>query len=71
MLSSSSYILMNLSRRFGFRWPQVADDLLEDMGLEVMRSGGNWLTWPFHTVSIKELGKLKEERDARRSAIIA
>ncbi|KAM5542339.1 hypothetical protein V8D89_003798 [Ganoderma adspersum] len=48
-------------------WPQVADDLLEDMGLEVMRSGGSWLTWPFRVMQIKELARLKEERDARRT----
>ncbi|KAI1795062.1 FAD/NAD(P)-binding domain-containing protein [Ganoderma leucocontextum] len=48
-------------------WPQVADDLLEDMGLEAMRSGGSWLTWPFRVVQIKEIAGLKEERDARRA----
>ncbi|TBU39196.1 FAD/NAD(P)-binding domain-containing protein [Dichomitus squalens] len=48
-------------------WPQVADDLLEDMGLKVMRSGGTWLTWPFRVVSVKEIAGLKEERDARRA----
>ena len=53
----------------GLRWPQVTDDLLEDMGLEVMRSGGNWLTWPFRVVQIKEVAGLKEERDARRARI--
>ncbi len=49
------------------RWPQVADDLLEDMGLKVIRSGGSWLTWPFRVVQIKEIAGLKEERDARRA----
>ena len=37
------------------------------MGLRVMRSGGNWLTWPFKVVDLKELSTLKEERDARRA----
>lgn len=37
------------------------------MGLKVMRSGGNWLTWPFRVVRTKELAGLKEERDARRA----
>ncbi|KAI0329615.1 FAD/NAD-P-binding domain-containing protein [Cubamyces sp. BRFM 1775] len=47
-------------------WPQHVDDLLEDMGLPVMRSGGNALTWPFKVIDIKEIKYLKEERDARR-----
>ena len=49
-----------------YRWPQHVDDLLEDMGLRVMRSGGNWLTWPFQVVSLREIATLKDERDARR-----
>ncbi len=49
------------------RWPQHADDLLEDMGLPVMRSGGNALTWPFKVVDLSEIKNLKEERDARRA----
>ena len=49
------------------RWPQLADDLLEDMGLPAHRSGGNWLTWPFKPVDLgAELATLKEERDAKR-----
>jgi len=48
-------------------WPQLADDLLEDMGLPAQRSGGNWLTWPFKPVDVgAELATLKEERDAKR-----
>lgn len=50
-----------------YRWPQHADDLLEDMGLPVMRSGGNALTWPFQVVDLKEIQNLKEERDTRRA----
>ncbi|PIL37555.1 hypothetical protein GSI_01249 [Ganoderma sinense ZZ0214-1] len=50
-------------------WPQVADDMLEDMGLGVMRSGGSWLTWPFRLVRVGELAGLKEERDARRARV--
>ena len=54
-------------RSFGIhRWPQHADDLLEDMGLPIMRSGGNALTWPFKVVDLKEISTLKEERDAKR-----
>ncbi|KAI0686660.1 FAD/NAD-P-binding domain-containing protein [Cerioporus squamosus] len=48
-------------------WPQHADDLLDDLGLPVMRSGGNWLTWPFKVVDLKEISTLKEERDAKRA----
>ncbi|KAI0371492.1 FAD/NAD(P)-binding domain-containing protein [Pilatotrama ljubarskyi] len=50
-------------------WPQYSDDLLEDMGLRVMRSGGNALNWPFKVVDLDELKTLKEERDARRGAL--
>ncbi|KAL1940037.1 hypothetical protein VTO73DRAFT_9372 [Trametes versicolor] len=49
-------------------WPQHVDDLLEDMGLAVMRSGGNGLTWPFKVIDLKEIAHLKEERDVKRSA---
>lgn len=47
-------------------WPQYVDTLLDDLGLRSLRSGGNWLTWPFKVVDLKELESLKEERDARR-----
>ncbi|KAF8266471.1 FAD/NAD-P-binding domain-containing protein [Lactarius quietus] len=57
----------NSTAVFFWTWPQLADDLLEDMGLPVQRSGGNWLTWPFKPVDIgAELGTLKEERDTKR-----
>ncbi|OSD04414.1 FAD/NAD-P-binding domain-containing protein [Trametes coccinea BRFM310] len=49
-------------------WPQYVDDLLEDMGLAGMRSGGNVLTWPFKLIDADELKTLKQERDARRAA---
>ncbi|CDO75210.1 hypothetical protein BN946_scf184794.g17 [Trametes cinnabarina] len=48
-------------------WPQYTDDLLEDMGLRVLRSGGNWLTWPFKVIALDEISDLKEERDSRRA----
>ncbi|KAJ7486161.1 FAD/NAD-P-binding domain-containing protein [Mycena galericulata] len=47
-------------------WPQYSDELLEDMYLPSMRSGGNWLTWPFKVISINELATLHEERQANR-----
>ncbi len=55
-------------RKHSHRWPQHVDDLLEDMGLAVMRSGGNGLTWPFKVIDLKEIAHLKEERDAKRPA---
>ncbi len=51
---------------FFLRWPQYADDMLEDMGLRVLRSGGNALTWAFKPVDSAEIRMLKEERDAWR-----
>lgn len=36
------------------------------MGLQTMRSGGNFLTWPFKTVTVKEIENLTEERDEKR-----
>ncbi|KAI0056612.1 FAD/NAD-P-binding domain-containing protein [Artomyces pyxidatus] len=47
-------------------WPQTVDDLLEDLELPSMRSGGNWLTWWSKPVNMKEISMLKEERDTRR-----
>ena len=44
------------------------DELLEDMGLQSMRSGGNWLTWPFKVISVDEIATLREERRAKREA---
>ncbi|KAL1742696.1 hypothetical protein HDZ31DRAFT_42667 [Schizophyllum fasciatum] len=49
-------------------WPHIIDDLLEDMGLPIFRSGGNWLTWPFKVINVRELATLKEERRAIREA---
>nr|GAT52224.1 FAD/NAD(P)-binding domain-containing protein [Mycena chlorophos] len=51
-----------------WNWPQFADDLLREMGLRTIRSGGNWLTWPFKTIDIDdELATLRDERAAKRS----
>ncbi|KAL4071253.1 hypothetical protein V8B97DRAFT_2043915 [Scleroderma yunnanense] len=47
-------------------WPQVMDELLDDMGLPSMRGCGNWLTWPFKVISPAEIKDLSEERRARR-----
>ncbi|KAF7357607.1 FAD/NAD-P-binding domain-containing protein [Mycena sanguinolenta] len=47
-------------------WPQHSDELLEDMYLPSLRSGGNFFTWPFQVISITELATLHEEREALR-----
>ncbi|KAJ7784353.1 FAD/NAD-P-binding domain-containing protein [Mycena metata] len=47
-------------------WPQYTDQLLEEMGLRSMRSGGNWFTWPFRVINIKEIATLAEERREKR-----
>ncbi|KAK7676325.1 hypothetical protein QCA50_020708 [Cerrena zonata] len=49
-------------------WPQACATLLEDMGLQIWRSGGNWLTWVFKPMDLDELKGLKEEREERRRA---
>jgi len=46
-------------------YPQLCDDLLEDLGLDIMRSGGNALTWPFKAIDLKEIKDLREERSAK------
>jgi hypothetical protein len=46
------------------------DELLEDMGLQAMRSGGNWLSWPFRVIGVEEIARLKEEREERRLSVM-
>ncbi|KAJ6508501.1 FAD/NAD-P-binding domain-containing protein [Mycena sanguinolenta] len=48
-------------------WPQYTDQLLEEMGLRGMRSGGTWLTWPFKVMDVKEIATLAEERREKRA----
>lgn len=50
-------------------YPQLCDDLLEDMDLATMRSGGNMLTWPLKIVDLKEIKDLHEERYVKRSKV--
>ncbi|KAG6840188.1 hypothetical protein C0991_008352 [Blastosporella zonata] len=50
-------------------WPQLVDELLEDMYLPSMRSGGNWLTWPFKVIDLKEIVNLGEERQSKRRGL--
>jgi len=49
-------------------WPQAMDELLDDMELQGMRSGGNWFTWPFKVISVDEIATLREGRRAKREA---
>ena len=49
------------------RWPQAADEMLEDMNVPGERSGGNWLTWPFRVVDLSEIAMLGEERRTIRT----
>ncbi|EGN94619.1 hypothetical protein SERLA73DRAFT_77381 [Serpula lacrymans var. lacrymans S7.3] len=51
-----------------FDYAQASDDLLEDMGLPILRSGGNWFTWPFIPISSKEIKALGEERAILRAS---
>lgn len=69
--ASSAFASLNLTGYCGprmHRWPQAMDELLDDMGLPSMRSGGNWLTWPFKVISPAEIKNLGEERRAKREA---
>ena len=49
-----------------FSWPQAADELLEDMYLPTIRSGGSWFNWVFKIIDLKEIATLGEERWAIR-----
>ncbi|TFK62938.1 FAD/NAD(P)-binding domain-containing protein [Pluteus cervinus] len=51
-------------------WPQAIDELLEDMRVPSgsLRTGGNWLTWPFAVLDMKQFGTLSEERRNLRQA---
>lgn len=53
---------------FFYRWPQAADELLEDMYLPSGRSGGWWFNWIFKVIDLKEIENLTEERKALRLA---
>jgi len=46
------------------RWPQAADELLEDMYLNSRRGGGNWITRPFKVIDSSQLKTLAAERRA-------
>ncbi|KAF8415728.1 hypothetical protein L210DRAFT_3430732, partial [Boletus edulis BED1] len=52
------------------RWPQTTDELLDDMGLPNMRSGGNWIMWlpVLKAISVDEIARLREERHTKREA---
>ncbi|TDL14979.1 FAD/NAD-P-binding domain-containing protein, partial [Rickenella mellea] len=50
-------------------WAQAADELLEDMSVPIMRTGGNWLTFPFKVVSTAEIENLGAERASNREVM--
>ncbi|KZT54410.1 FAD/NAD(P)-binding domain-containing protein [Calocera cornea HHB12733] len=52
-----------------WNWPQAMDELLDDLGLVNVRSGGSWLTWPFKVIDVTELSRLTEERLAKRAQV--
>ena len=54
-----------------YSWPQATDELLEDMRLPSLRSGGHWFNWPFKVISITELDTLHDERSANRQGFNA
>ncbi|KAG6867950.1 hypothetical protein C0993_009201 [Termitomyces sp. T159_Od127] len=56
----------NTNFLFNFSWPQIVDEMLEDMHLPSMRSGGNWLTWPFKAIEVNEIANLGRERQSKR-----
>ncbi|KAF8149495.1 hypothetical protein B0H34DRAFT_667702 [Crassisporium funariophilum] len=60
--------LSGMTRLHVFAWPQVVDELLEDMYLPSMRSGGNWFNWAFKVINLKEIASLGDERRAKREA---
>jgi len=47
---------------------QFEDDLLEDMGLPIIRGGGNWANWLFKIHESSQLTTIGEERRANRAA---
>lgn len=36
------------------------------MNMKIYRSGGNWITWPFKVIDVKEIAHLGEERRMSR-----
>jgi hypothetical protein len=60
---SLSWINDSYSTRLDFwAWPQAVDQLLEDMYLPNLRSGGNWFNWIFKVIDIGEIANLTAER---------
>ena len=57
-------VLMDGSQ-LSFSWPQMTDELLNDMHLRTHRSGGG-LLWPFKTIDTSQIENLHEERRALR-----
>ena len=60
-------IFVPTNSNFSLSWPQVVDELLEDMYLRSHRSGGSWYNWIFKVIDLKEIATLGEERQAIRA----
>ena len=63
LFESDLFLFMHLIFLIAY---QACDDLLEDMDLPIMRSGGTWFTWPFKVVDLKEIETLRAERAGKR-----
>ncbi|KAJ3512120.1 hypothetical protein NLJ89_g3707 [Agrocybe chaxingu] len=65
-----SWMNESYSTSFDFwSWPQAADELLNDMYLPGMRSGGNWLNWVFKVIDLKEIENLTQERENKQKEL--
>ncbi|CAA7266120.1 unnamed protein product [Cyclocybe aegerita] len=65
-----SWVNESYSTSFDFwSWPQAADELLNDMYLPGMRSGGNWLNWVFKVIDLKEIENLTDEREIKQKEL--
>ena len=69
-MSNYCFALSTLQSNLHFdSYAQAADDLLEDMRLPIIRSGGNWFNWVFKTINISELASLTQERAEKRAKL--
>ena len=69
-MSNYCFALSTLQSNVHFdSYAQAADDLLEDMHLPIIRSGGNWFNWVFKTINISELASLTQERAEKRANV--
>lgn len=70
LVYSFYFILYRKTDHYFLRYPQAADELLEDMYLPSIRTGNswfNWFTWWLSAIDITQLRTLGEERRAQRA----